>query len=48
MPLISAHQGDVVYVPRFTFHLARWYGDGPAVRFAMNGYPDIAHLFEKK
>jgi len=43
-----ANPGDVVYVPRFTFHLARWYGDGPAVRFAMNGYPDIAHLFEKK
>jgi mannose-6-phosphate isomerase-like protein (cupin superfamily) len=42
-----AHPGDVVYVPPFTFHAPRWYGEGPSCRFAMNGYPEIAHLFEK-
>ena len=44
--VIIANEGDVVYVPRFTFHLPRWYGPGPSCRLAMNGYPDISHLFE--
>ncbi|HET8547357.1 MAG TPA: cupin domain-containing protein [Bryobacteraceae bacterium] len=43
---IIADEGDVVYVPPFTFHAPRFYGDGPSCRLAMNGYPDIAHLRE--
>jgi mannose-6-phosphate isomerase-like protein (cupin superfamily) len=39
---------DCVYVPKYKFHLARWYGDGPSTRLAMNGYFDIAHLFDQK
>ena len=44
--VIIANEGDVVYVPRSTFHLPRWYGPGPSCRLAMNGYPNIAHLFD--
>ncbi|MBI3473808.1 MAG: cupin domain-containing protein [Candidatus Solibacter usitatus] len=44
--VIIASEGDVVYVPKFTFHAPRWYGQGPSCRLAMNGYPNIAHLFE--
>jgi mannose-6-phosphate isomerase-like protein (cupin superfamily) len=44
--VIIADVGDVVYVPRFTYHAPRWYGPGPSCRLAMNGYPYIAHLFE--
>lgn len=43
---IIADEGDVVYVPPFTFHAPRFYGEGPSCRLAMNGYPDIAHLRE--
>lgn len=43
---IVASEGDVVYVPMFTFHAPRWHGEGPSCRLAMNGYPNIAHLFE--
>lgn len=39
-------EGDVVYVPMFTFHAPRWHGPGPSARLAMNGYPNIAHLME--
>ncbi len=46
--VIIADEGDVVYVPPFTFHNPRWYGDGPSTRLAMNGYPDIAHLRDAK
>src|SRR5579872_104711 len=46
--VIIANEGDVVYVPKFTFHAPRFYGPGPSCRFAMNGYPNIAHLFEVK
>ena len=44
--VIIAGEGDVVYVPKFTFHAPRWYGPGPSCRLAMNGYPNIAHLFD--
>ncbi len=44
--VIVADEGDVVYVPKFTFHAPRWYGPGPSCRLAMNGYPNIAHLFD--
>ena len=43
---IIAEEGDVVYVPPFTFHAPRFHGDGPSCRLAMNGYPNIAHLRE--
>lgn len=43
---IIAEEGDVVYVPPFTFHAPRFYGEGASCRLAMNGYPDIAHLRE--
>jgi mannose-6-phosphate isomerase-like protein (cupin superfamily) len=45
---IIAAEGDVVYVPKFTFHAPRFYGPGASCRLAMNGYPNIAHLFEVK
>ena len=41
---IVADEGDVVYVPPFTFHAPRFHGPGPSCRLAMNGYPNIAHL----
>ncbi len=44
--VIIADEGDVVYVPKYTFHFPRWYGPGPSCRLAMNGYPYIAHLFD--
>ncbi len=46
--VVIASVGDVVYVPRFTFHAPRFYGPGASCRFAMNGYPNIAHLFDAK
>jgi len=45
-PMIIASEGDVVYVPPFTFHAPRFYGDGPSCRLAINGYTNIAHLFD--
>jgi mannose-6-phosphate isomerase-like protein (cupin superfamily) len=42
--VIIAGEGDVVYVPMFTFHAPRYYGKGPSCRLAMNGYPNIAHV----
>ncbi|HLJ16156.1 MAG TPA: cupin domain-containing protein [Bryobacteraceae bacterium] len=41
-----ADTGDVVYVPKFTYHMPRFYGPGPSCRLAMNGYPEIGHLFD--
>jgi mannose-6-phosphate isomerase-like protein (cupin superfamily) len=43
---IIANPGDVVYVPKHTFHAPRWHGAGPSCRLAMNGFPNIAHLFD--
>jgi mannose-6-phosphate isomerase-like protein (cupin superfamily) len=45
--VVIADVGDVVYVPKFTFHFPRWWGDGASCRLAMNGYPYISHLFEE-
>ena len=42
--VIIASEGDVVYVPMFTFHAPRYHGEGAACRLAMNGYPNIAHV----
>jgi quercetin dioxygenase-like cupin family protein len=46
--VIIANEGDVVYVPPFTFHAPRFHGEGPSCRLAMNGYTNIAHLFDAK
>jgi mannose-6-phosphate isomerase-like protein (cupin superfamily) len=42
--VVIAEEGDVVYVPPFTFHAPRWWGEGWSTRLAMNGYPNISHL----
>lgn len=44
--MVIADEGDVVYVPIFTFHAPRFYGEGASCRLAMNGYPNIAHVYE--
>jgi mannose-6-phosphate isomerase-like protein (cupin superfamily) len=44
--LIIADEGDVVYVPPFTFHAPRWWGESRSTRLAMNAYANIAHLRE--
>jgi mannose-6-phosphate isomerase-like protein (cupin superfamily) len=44
--VVIAEEGDVVYVPPFTWHAPRWWGDGASCRLAMNGFPQITHLFE--
>jgi mannose-6-phosphate isomerase-like protein (cupin superfamily) len=41
-----ADAGDIVYVPRFTYHLPRFHGTGPSCRLAINGFPEIGHLFD--
>ncbi len=41
-----AEVGDVVYVPPFTYHAPRFYGDAPACRLSMNGFVDITHLWD--
>ena len=43
--VIIASEGDLVYVPPYTFHAPRFYGEGPSCRLAMNGYFNISHLF---
>jgi mannose-6-phosphate isomerase-like protein (cupin superfamily) len=42
--VVIADEGDVVYVPPFTFHAPRWWGEGWSTRLALNGYPSISHL----
>lgn len=44
--VVIGETGDVVYVPAFTWHAPRWWGDGASCRLAMNGFPYISHLFE--
>lgn len=48
LPEFEAEPGDVVYVPRQTWHLAS-FGGAPGLRscrLAMNGFPYQAHMFE--
>ena len=48
LPEFEAEPGDVVYVPRQTWHLAS-FGGAPGLRscrLAMNGFPYQAHKFE--
>jgi len=44
--MIIAKEGDVVYVPPFRFHAPRFQGEAQSCRLAMNGYTNIAHLFD--
>jgi mannose-6-phosphate isomerase-like protein (cupin superfamily) len=43
--VVIASEGDVVYVPPFTYHAPRFHGPAFSVRLSMNGYPYISHLF---
>jgi mannose-6-phosphate isomerase-like protein (cupin superfamily) len=45
----EAQEGDVVYVPRQTWHLASFGGKEGlrSCRLAMNGFPYQAHMFEQ-
>ena len=45
LPLINAHQGDVVYVPKGRYHRATFGGQGMATRLAINGYPNGLHNY---
>jgi len=49
LPAFEAEVGDVVYVPRQTWHLASFGGrEGlRSCRLAMNGFPYQAHMFEQ-
>jgi len=46
----EAEEGDVVYVPRQTWHLASFGGHEGlrSCRLAMNGFPYQAHMFEQE
>jgi mannose-6-phosphate isomerase-like protein (cupin superfamily) len=48
LPQFEAEPGDVVYVPRQTWHLASFGGSEGlrSCRLAMNGFPFQAHMFE--
>jgi mannose-6-phosphate isomerase-like protein (cupin superfamily) len=48
LPEFEAEVGDVVYVPRQTWHLASFGGSEGlrSTRLAMNGFPYQAHMFE--
>lgn len=41
----SAHEGDVVYVPKGRYHRATYGGEGMATRLAINGYPQGLHNY---
>ena len=49
LPEFEAQEGDVVYVPRQTWHLASNGGTEGlrSCRLAMNGFPYQAHMFEQ-
>jgi mannose-6-phosphate isomerase-like protein (cupin superfamily) len=46
LPLFSAQQGDVVYVPKARYHRASFGGQGMATRVAINGYPAGLHNYQ--
>ena len=46
LPIFNAVQGDVVYVPKQTWHRAHHGGTGFSTRLAMNGYPQLLHNFQ--
>jgi quercetin dioxygenase-like cupin family protein len=46
LPVFLADQGDIVYVPKQTWHLASHGGTEMSTRLAMNGYQDLLHNFQ--
>ena len=46
LPVFLADQGDIVYVPKQTWHLASHGPTEMSTRLAMNGYQDLLHNFE--
>jgi mannose-6-phosphate isomerase-like protein (cupin superfamily) len=46
LPIFLADQGDIVYVPKQTWHRAHHGGTGYSTRVAMNGYPDLLHNYQ--
>jgi quercetin dioxygenase-like cupin family protein len=46
LPVFIADQGDIVYVPRQTWHLASHAGTEMSTRLAMNGYQDLLHSYQ--
>jgi quercetin dioxygenase-like cupin family protein len=48
LPVFLADQGDIVYVPKQTWHLASHGGTGMSTRLAMNGYQDLLHSYQTR
>ena len=46
MSVFVADQGDIVYVPKQTWHLASFAGNDMSTRVAMNGYQDLLHNYQ--
>jgi quercetin dioxygenase-like cupin family protein len=46
LPVFIADQGDIVYAPKQTWHLASFAGNGTSTRLAMNGYPEMLHNYQ--
>jgi quercetin dioxygenase-like cupin family protein len=46
LPVFIADQGDIVYAPKQTWHLASFAGNGMSTRLAMNGYQDLLHNYQ--
>jgi mannose-6-phosphate isomerase-like protein (cupin superfamily) len=46
LPIFDAVQGDVVFVPKQTWHRAHHGGQGYSTRLAMNGYPQLLHNYQ--
>lgn len=46
LPIFDAVEGDVVFVPKQTWHRAHHGGTGYSTRLAMNGYPDLLHNYQ--
>ena len=47
LAIFDAAQGDVVFVPKQTWHRAHHGGTGYSTRLAMNGYPQLLHNFQR-
>jgi quercetin dioxygenase-like cupin family protein len=46
LPVFIADQGDIVYAPKQTWHLASFAGNAMSTRLAMNGYQDLLHNYQ--
>src|SRR5262245_46625693 len=46
LPIFDTAQGDIVFVPKQTWHRAHHGGTGYSTRLAMNGYPQLLHNFQ--